>query len=176
MGVIMVKFMGALLVIGAGFLAGLCFSQRLTERCRLLKIWFHSLEIMKAEIHYQNKLLPEVFQRVALLIGDPCFQAVFKELAGLVEFGSGAELSEVWSKTIAQTGSLSLTKSDYVALHELGNYLGSTDREDQCERIKLCQSRLQNNIQIAEIDRDKKINLYRYLGFAAGALLVLFLL
>jgi stage III sporulation protein AB len=172
----MFKTMGALLVMSASIMAGLSYSHRLTERCRLLKVWFQILEIMKAEINYQNNLLPVVFQQVASRIGDPCFQAVFKKSAGLVEFGSGAELSEVWSKTIAQTGSLSLTTSDYAALYELGNYLGSTDREDQCERIKLCQSRLQTNLQIAEIDRDRKKNLYRYLGFAAGALLVLFLI
>ncbi len=172
----MFKFLGSLLVVSASFLTGLCFAQRLTERCRLLKIWFHGLEIMRVEILYQNKLLPEVFQQIAVQIGDPYFQAAFKQLAGLVGFGSSVALSDAWSKTVAQTGSLSLSKSDYGALQELGSYLGNTDREDQCERIKLCQSRLQNNLRTAEIDRDKKINLYRYLGFATGALLVLFLI
>lgn len=172
----MFKTIGALLVIGASFLVGLRFSYRLTERCRLLKIWLYILEIVKVEIYYQSNLLPDIFQRVSSVINDQMIANSFAELARRLEFGSSVDLGEIWQLFLQRTGSNILNSSDYFILNEIGNYLGSTDREDQRERIGLYQTRLQNNLTMAESDQHKRLNLYRYLGFAAGAILVLCLI
>jgi stage III sporulation protein AB len=172
----MLKIMGALLVVGASSLIGFGLSNRLTGRCRLLKIWLHILEILKVEIYYQGNLLPEVFARIARGIDDRDLAYGFEKLARSVTFGSGAELKGAWRNYPVQAGSGFLNQSDFLILNELGDYLGSTDREDQCEKIKLCQSRLQNNLNLAETDQHKKLNLFRYLGFATGAVLVLCLI
>ena len=104
---------------------------------------------------------------------EPIFGGAFQNLADLVEFGSETDFREAWVNAVTQTGSSNLIQNDYAILNELGNYLGSTDRADQCERIKVCQARLLNNIEMAERERNQKQNLYRYLGFAVGALIVL---
>lgn len=172
----MLKIAGALLVVGASSLIGFGFSNRLIGRCRLLRIWLHILEILKVEIYYQDNLLPEVFAEIARGIDDHDLARAFQKMARLVTFGSGAELKEVWRNYPVQAGSYYLNQSDFLILNELGDYLGSTDREDQCEKIKRCQSRLQNNLNLAETDQQKRRNLFRYLGFAAGAVLVLCLM
>lgn len=172
----MLKIAGALLVVGASSLIGFGLSNRLIGRCRLLKIWLYILEILKVEIYYQDNLLPEVFEKVARGINDPDLASSFHRLARSVTFGSGRQLGEVWRNYPVRTSACFLIQSDSLILNELGDYLGSTDREDQCEKIKRCQALLQNNLNLAEADQRKKLNLFRYLGFAAGAVLVLFLL
>jgi stage III sporulation protein AB len=172
----MLKITGALLVIGASSLLGFGLSNRLIGRCRLLKIWLYALEILKVEIYYQDNLLPTVFDKIARGIDDPDLVQSFQKLAQSVTFGSGAEIQEVWRNYPVRAASGYLTPNDIQILDELGSYLGSTDREDQSEKIKCCQSRLQNNLHLAEADQRKKLNLFRYLGFAGGMVLVLFLL
>lgn len=62
-----------------------------------------------------------------------------------------------------------------MSLESLACFLGSTDRMDQALKITLCQEKLKLNLVRAEDDCNKRIGLYRYLGFAVGALLVLLL-
>jgi stage III sporulation protein AB len=171
-----VKIVGVLLVMGASSLIGFGCSNRLIGRCRMLKTWLYILEILKGEIYYQDNLLPEVFLRIARGIDDDDLAHGFDELARLVTFGSGVELREAWRNCPVRAGSYYLNQSDCLILTELGDYLGNTDREDQREKIQRCQSRLQHNLNLAETDQHKKLNLFRYLGFAAGAVLVLCLI
>ena len=172
----MLKIAGVLLVVGASSLMGFGFSNRLIGRCRVLKTWLHILEILMVEIYYQDNLLPEVFEKVARGIDDPVLAQAFSNLAGLVVFGSGLELREVWRKIPVRAGADYLKPSDISIINELGDYLGSTDRDDQREKIQRCQSRLQNSLNLAETEQYKKRTLFRYLGFAVGTVLVLFLI
>ena len=172
----MFKMIGALFVIGASSLVGFGLGQRLVERCRLLRLWLHALEVLKAEIYYQADLLPEVFRKIARLIDDREMARAFQKSADGISFGAATGIIEIWPDLVARTGSFYLLPSDSLILNELGNYLGGTDRDDQCEKIKLCQSRLQNNLQLAETALRQKLNLFRYAGFAVGTMLVLLLI
>lgn len=163
-------------MVGASSLMGFRISDRLTGRCRLLKTWLYILEMLMVEIYYQDNLLPEVFAKVARGIDDPVLAQAFEKMAGSVVFGSSLELKEVWRNYPVRSGSYFLKPSDAQILVELGDHLGSTGREDQREKIKRCQSLLQNNLNLAETEKDKKTTLFRYLGFAVGTVLVLFLI
>jgi stage III sporulation protein AB len=126
------------------------------------------------EIGYQTRLLPEAFQRVAGLVGDREMAGIFKELAIAVEYGAAGETGVIWGRLLSRNFTGRLHEADRLILQELGSYLGSTDRERQIEQLKTSQLRLEVNFRAAESERTQKVGLFRYLGFAIGAVLVLF--
>lgn len=172
----MTKIMGAILVIGTSTLAGFIMAGRLTERCRLIRILIRIMEILHSEISYQTKMLPEIFQKTAAMIDDRSVGTALARLASAVEYGSELGTKEAWEDFVNEIKLNILTKSDCSILSDLGSFLGSTDRDDQLARLKAITGRLEYSLGSAESEQKKKVELYRYLGFVTGAVLVLWLL
>jgi stage III sporulation protein AB len=170
------KLAGSILIIGASTLGGCFLAERFAIRCRMLKTWLRILEILQTEIYYQARLLPEVFGKAASMMEEQVVADSLVRLASRVEYGSEMGTAEAWRQFVMETGPGSLSKSDNAILTDLGGYLGSTDRDDQIAKIKASRERLEYNLENAEDERKKRTGLYRYLGFAAGAVLVLWLL
>ncbi|MCL6590524.1 MAG: stage III sporulation protein AB [Firmicutes bacterium] len=170
------KLAGAVLIIIAGSLSGISYAYRFTERCRVLRLWIRVCEILIIEIGYQARLLPEVFKIVARIINDREMAGIFQELAQAVEYGAAGDTETAWEQILSRTWPGILPEVDWLILSELGSYLGSTSREHQIQQLKTSQLRLETNLRAAETERDQKAGLFRYLGFAISAALVLFIL
>jgi stage III sporulation protein AB len=170
------KIIGAALIIGISTLTGYFFGQKFSERCRLLKLWLRIIDIFETEICFEARRLPEVFQRAAILLGERCFSYAFTWLAASLEFGTDEDFNAAWQRFLNETGLSILHRNDYLALHELGDYLGNTDRRDQLAKLKTCRASLIMNLQSAELEQNKRTRVYRYLGFAMGAIIVLWLI
>lgn len=171
----MVKLVGAVLLISAGSLGGFIWAEKLSDRCELLKEWIRILDVFQTEIYYQGRLLPEIFRRIAEISTDFHLGEAFRKMAVKLSFGSGSGVAEVWEQLVWARSNL-LSAADLTVLLELGGYLGSTDRLDQLNKIKACKANLESQLQEAERKRVAKTSLYRYLGFALGAAVVLWLL
>lgn len=168
----MTKLSGAILIIGTSTLMGFLMAERLNERCRMLRLLLRLLNIIKTEIGYHSGLLAEVFQKAARLINDPQVAVALRKIAENIGFGSDYNITELWEEFLNDQGMTSLSQEDRGVLEELGAYLGSTDREDQMARIEGVCLRLQLNLEAADLEKTKRVRLYRYFGFAAGAVLV----
>ncbi len=171
----MIKMIGAFLIIGISTLAGFFYGQKFSARCYILKLWLCIIDIFQTEIYYEARRLPEVFQRTALLLQDRRFSNAFTKLSKSLEFGTSQDFETTWHLFLRETGEGMFVKEDYLVLGELGNYLGITNREDQLAKLKTCQASLVMNLQLAEREQSKRTRLYRYLGFAIGAIIVLWL-
>ena len=171
----MMKLLGAVLIIGVSSLGGFIWAEKLSDRCELLKEWLRVLELLQTEIYYQGRLLPEIFRRVSENGSASYLGEMFRKAADQLEFGSGRGVADVW-EGLALARSGLLQAADLRALLELGGYLGSTDRCDQLNKIKACKAHLELQLREAEQKRTMKTSLYRYLGFALGAAVVLWLL
>ena len=169
----MIKLIGAAMTIGASSLIGFSVAQRYAERCRLLKLWLSILDTLQTEIYFQSQMLPQIFRRIATLNNKDRITESFNEAACRLELGEGFSVAEVWDNLLQDSWLSALSKNDLLLLNELGFYLGATDRADQCEKIKACKARLETNLRYAEDESDKRLGLFRYLGFAVGAGLTL---
>ncbi len=170
------KMIGAFLIIGISTAAGFVYGQKFITRCYILKLWLRIIDIFQTEIYYEARRLPDVFQRAGFLIKDRCFEKAFSKLAESLQFGTSEDFQTNWHLFLRETGEGVFAKEDYLVLTELGNYLGSTNREDQLAKLKTCQASLMVNLQSAECEQRKRTRLYRYLGFAIGAIVVLWLI
>jgi stage III sporulation protein AB len=170
-----IKMIGAVLFIFASSVTGFIGARRFTERCRVLQTWVRVLEIIHTEIGFQSRMLPEVFRRVAILTDDPRFASAFNRLADGISYGSDFIISQLWNEML-QAQRAFLSRSDHLILNELGSYLGYTDRLDQLEKVKACKAGVESNLRVAVANRDSKVKIYRYLGFAVGSIIVLWLI
>ncbi len=164
------------MVIAASSLTGLLMAERLAERCRKLRQWLQILELLQTEIYYHNDLLPEVLARIAVTVPDRSLAERLVQLAQRLSFGSEYSVAEAWTILTGQLAAAGMEPSDNRILQELGQYLGSTERTDQMQKIKACQNRLEGNLARAEQESERRTRIYRYLGFAAGAIIVLWLI
>lgn len=170
------RWMGALLIIGATTAAGFIRAGRYTERCRLLEQWLSILTFLRTGIGYQAERLPQLFEKVAALARYPEIARIFRKAAKAVDFGSGNSVSDIWEQLLQEPEWDALHLSDRLILSELGQYLGATDYRDQVAKISACQERLRQNLNLAETESRKKVGICRYVGFVAGAAAVLLLL
>ena len=164
------------MVIGASSLTGLLMAERLAERCRKLRQWLQILELLQTEIYYHNDLLPEVLNRIAVNVEDLFLAKCLTRLAQQLSFGSEYSVAEAWAILVEQLAATGMHPADCRVLQDLGQYLGSTERTDQMQKIKACQNRLEGNLSLAEQETQRRTRIYRYLGFASGAIIVLWLL
>ncbi|NLY73887.1 MAG: hypothetical protein GX075_01110 [Firmicutes bacterium] len=172
----MLKLTGAILIIGTSSMIGFMLAERLKERCRLLRVLIRLLNILKTEINYRSGLLAEVFTRAARVVGDGKIGGYLRRIAVNSEYGSDYNFVELWDGFLHEKGMAPLSEEDIEILKELGNYLGCTGREDQLQKIAIAQARLESNLEAADLDQMRLVRLYRYFGFAAGAVLVCLLL
>ena len=161
-----------MMVIGASTIAGFMMAERLKERSRLLRIWLRLLNVLQTEIGYCTELLTLIFTKAARIIDDRKMAIALQKMAVAVQFGSDQDVAELWGGFLHEKQMEVLSPEDREALGEMGSYLGSTDRQDQLERIKVCRARLESNLELANLDITKRVRLYRYLGFAIGAVIV----
>ncbi len=172
----MLKLIGAMIVIGTTTTAGFVMAERLNERSRSLRVLIRLLNILKTEIGYRSGLLAEVFDRAAQMINHPQIAVPLKKISQNIGFGSDFNITDLWDGFINEKGMAALLKEDITILKEMGAYLGSTDREDQIKRIETARVGLELNLENADLDKAKRVRLYRYFGFAAGAMLACLLL
>lgn len=172
----MFKLVGALIIIGASTLMGFMMAEGLNERSRLLRVLIRLLNILKTEIGYHSGLLAEVFSRAAQVINHQKTAVSLEKIAQNIGFGSDFNIAELWDNFLSEKPMGALLKEDIAILKEIGAYLGSTDREDQIERIETARAGLELNLEMADLDIVKRVRLYRYFGFAAGAVFVCLLL
>lgn len=172
----MLKLIGAMIIIGTTTLIGFMKAERLNERSRLLRVLIRLLNILKTEIGYQSGLLADIFDRAAQVINHRRTADSLQMIAQNIGFGSDFNIAELWDAFLNEKRMEVLIKEDIAVLKEVGAYLGSTDREDQIDRIEAARSRLEINLETADVDKARRVRLYRYFGFAAGAVLVCLLL
>jgi stage III sporulation protein AB len=171
----MLNSIGALLIIGASSTWGFREAQRFTERCRRLRLWLWVVEVIKTEICFQACLLPEVLQKVAVLANDREAGRLFRQLATSVGYGASVDWAYAWQELLDAPHWRSLKGAEKEVLRHLGLFLGGTERQDQLAKLNGAQLSLEQLLQVAVIQERKQAGLYRYLGFAIGAMLVLWL-
>jgi stage III sporulation protein AB len=169
----MYKVWGAFLVIGASTAWGCLAALRLAERCRLLRVWIWIMEVAKTEIYYQNQLLPEVFRHIAVLVDDQAIGKLFQRLAADVAYGSAVGWPDAWREMLAASRWKSLKTVEMEVLRQLSLFLGGTGRQDQLAKLTGAKQSLEQILANASAAEQKQAGLYRYLGFAAGVVLVL---
>lgn len=167
------KMIGALLVITASTMAGWIYSTLLKKRLHLLNALIQCFQWLETEIGYGSAPLGEAFTRISARIQKEA-KVLLASFAAELNGTDGLTADEAWLKSIAKNREgLALKGEDWALLIDFGQTLGATDREHQVSAIRQTILRLKHQAAEAEEECKKNERLYRYLGIAAGTLVVL---
>lgn len=169
------KVFGALLILFSGAAIGWIYGLNLRKREKQLGEFIQFFQWLGTEVHYNTLPLPEAYAKLAGRIKG--------ETAGFVErcreflkSTHGMTAEEAWQESInAERERFSLNEEDWSVLVDFGRTLGNTDREHQLKAITQTINRLELRQQEAKANADKNERIYRYMGVASGAIVVLFI-
>lgn len=171
----MEKLMGCLFVIMgcAGFAASYC---RETEvRLQMLKQIRSIYEDMKYYISYQKAAIPEALWRISQKTGEP-FAGIFLDIYQRT-YEYGEDLILIWMQQMEKALKNSpLTKKEKKLVYDFASCLGYMEETAQAGALDELQREV--NLQIAELERDKKSKnkIIMSFGVAAGILISILLL
>ena len=167
------KIIGALLVIAASTVAGGIYSALLKKRLILLNALIQCFQWLETEVGYASAPLVEACTRISAQTRGEV-KLIFSTFAEDLKGPDGLTADEAWEKSLALSReALPLKEEDWALLADFGRTLGTTDREHQVTAIRQTLERLQHQTTGAAEEYKKNERLYRYLGVAGGALVVL---
>ena len=170
------KFAGSLCVMAAAIAFGEWKARALGWRVEELAQFERSLTLLSAEITYSRALLPYAFQAVAGRLEQP-LEELYRRAASDLLAGDERSAGEIWESALAAVyPQTSLTAADREILAGLGVSLGISDQEGQLEQIGLTRQHLEIALQGAREKRLRNEKMWRYLGLAGGAAVVILLL
>lgn len=169
----MLKLVGAVLVLGAGTLAGFFQAQQFAARPRQLRELILALQRLETEISYGLTPLPDALERIGDSLREP-LRSLFGSAALYMrpDYGLSAQdsirkaLGEYWKRT-------SMKSAECEVLEQLSGVLGTSDRQDQIKHIALAVGQLKHEEAAARDDQVKYEKMSKSLGLLIGALIVI---
>lgn len=176
MFMVLSKVAGSLCVISAGVIFGESKARALGHRVRELEQFQRSLKLLDIEISFNRALLPYAFQAVAGQM-EPPLDRLYRGAAGRLLAGEERSARAIWERALNEIyPQTHLTAADKEIVSSLGISLGVSDQEGQLKQIGITRQHLELALETARELRKRNEKMWRYLGLAGGAALVILLL
>lgn len=170
------KIIGCILILVCSSLIGFLYGENLKKRVFQLKEIEQALLQLKSEIIYTHASLPEAFENVGYKCNRP-IGGIFIEVSRLLYNNEVDSVNEGFKKVFKQNKDmLSLKQYDIDIILNLSKSLGESDIEGQKNILLLTLENIKKQISGAEMEMNKNIKVYRYLGFSFGAILIIMIL
>ncbi|HBM97931.1 MAG TPA: hypothetical protein DD413_00755 [Ruminococcus sp.] len=159
---LIVKLIGAALLIASSFSVGFSMSKSLYRRKQFLKSFIVFIDSLATHIRYNTD---DIFRLVSMCSDCEelkCFEFFSKPHTEPFE--------KVWSKSVLTIPrAYALTKADTDLILQFGAQLGKTDIDGQLKHIKLYKDFFKKQLDEAEEAIAKKSKLYKTMGLFAGS-------
>ncbi|WP_272491158.1 stage III sporulation protein SpoIIIAB [Paenibacillus apiarius] len=170
-----VKFIGAALLIASASSIGWLKAAQYAARPKQLRLLNHALQRLETAIVYGYTPLSSAFTDISRQMPSP-LQLVFTEAAQAMNGADGPPLTarEAWDQAWRCNGKkTALAKEDIRILNELGYSLGVSDREDQRKHIRHAVKQLEQEESTAREEHQRYGTMCRSLGVLSGLLAVI---
>lgn len=172
----LLKYLGAALILISSPGLGMYLAGQWKERLRLLEKLRQMIYFLKGEITYSHAPLAEALERVGRRGGGPLGD-MFVRASERICTQEGESLQEIWSgetRTMAAGAkNLPLTRADLEQFNALGEHLGYLDVDMQERTLLLYLEQLDLSIEYLQAHRQEKCRLYTSLGVMGGIFLVI---
>ncbi len=152
-------------------LVGKIVAGKYRYRLEELKEMKNALNIFKTKIKFTYEPIPDIFEEISKTTN----KNIGKIFISAKEQMNYKTASEAWKEAIFGSEN-NLNKDDKNTLNVLSKMLGEADLEGQVSQIDITLNFLENQIQEAEIEKNKNETLYRKLGTVMGLALVIILI
>lgn len=169
----MLKFVGAVLILGTATLFGYMQALHYARRPKQIRLMISALQRMETEIVYALTPLSEAMLSLSKQVTAPLSQ-LFLLTAERLKESEGASTREVWQQTVREVWrSSSMKQPEQDIVLQLGTVLGLTDRADQVKHLKLAVSQLQTEEQESREEQKRFEKMWKSMGLLIGALIVI---
>jgi stage III sporulation protein AB len=169
----MIKFLGAVLILGAAAMFGFVQALHYARRPKQIRQMIGALQRMETEIVYALTPLPEAMLTLSKQRAEP-LSSLFRITSERLRDTLVTSTREIWQQTVREVWKRSSMKQpeQEIAL-QLGNVLGITDRSDQIKHLRLAVSQLQAEEQESRDEQKRYETMWKSLGVLIGALIVI---
>lgn len=172
----LLKYMGAALIIAATYFYGNGISSSYRNRVSQLEELLLGLEMFHTEINYGLTPLPHAFMNIGAKLKKPV-GTIFLDAAREMQESRGLSARECWQNAWeAGSAALAFSSREMKLLERLGLAWGKGDKSDQLRQTGLIRELLRQALHEAREELQKNDKMWRYLGLLGGVTLVIFLL
>ena len=164
------RLTGAALLVGAGALAGLAGADALRRRAALRAALCRMLEMMGYELERFRTPLPDMFQKLSVLLEGQAGELCHRMGSGLEQLGE-RELAEIWTDALA-----ALPTAERGILLPLGAVLGRYGAEEQLRAVTAAQLEMEQARDRARLELQERGRMVVGVSAAGAALLAVLLL
>lgn len=170
---IMMKFLGALVIVLAASMLGMQRANLLAARVKQLSRLRSALAVLETEIGYGMRPLSQACLDIASGKSD-VISVIFRSISDKLLHSEDFSTFECFQKVIDEEWpNTALANSEKQILLELGRILGSTDCKDQLKHIALAIAKLKQEEEGATVEHSSFGKVYKSLGFLLGLLVVI---
>lgn len=163
----MIKFIGVLLTVSGGILAGHYFADKSLIRIHILEELEQALQFIYGEVEYAALDIAEIFSSLSLR-GRYCNDFWLNMCNRLLE-RNGCDLYSIWVDELYSSSFVKyLLYEDRLFLEEVGKNTGNLDRQSQLHTLKIFKNRIDSMIEDARNGYKDRARVCHAVGAAAG--------
>ena len=167
----MIRLMGAVLLIGGCGSFGFLLGQHYRAQIRMLRQLMVALQEIEWELRYRLTPLPGLCSIAADATGGT-LRELFHKLKAELESGEYAEISGCMQGLLQTMG---ISGNCRTCLSELGRVLGKYDLDGQLQGIHTVKQRCRGYLEELESHRSERLRSYQTLALCAGGALAILL-
>lgn len=172
----MIKFIGFILIVASTTALGFAYADNFKRRVRELKEVQRAVYILKNEINFTHSLLPDALYKASIKCASP-IKDILNRISELLLTNEEDSVYECFKQSFkGYSEKLSLKEEDISIILDLAKTLGETNIEGHNEIFTLTLDSLEKAISKAELNEQKNVKMYRYLGFSFGTMIAIILL
>ncbi|AYD40600.1 stage III sporulation protein SpoAB [Clostridium fermenticellae] len=172
----MIRILGCSMILGASTAIGYMYGENLKKRTRELKEIERCIIQLQNEIVYTHTPLPEAIMTVSKKSFGGV-KKIFEDISKLLMLNKVDSVYEAFNKVIDDEKKyLNLKDEDLYILLDMSKTLGESDIQGQKKMFLLTLNNFKSQIEISENLMNSNVKMYRYLGFALGAMTVIVLI
>lgn len=172
-----VKLLGAVLVVAGSFLAGTAKIRNCRERVKELKALQYCMTLLQGEIHYALSTVADSISHVSQRCANLAVQDFLKEIADRLNEDTGQTLQDIWEESCNDKFTqMHLEQEDFELLLMPGNFLGYLDTEVQSKAIEQYIMQLAERIDTLQKGLANKSKLIRAVSIGIGMLICILLI
>lgn len=171
----MIKFIGVLLIVSGGILAGNYFAEKGRIRIHILEELEQALQFIYGGIEYAAEDIAEIFASLALR-GRYCSGFWLRMYDRLSE-RTGCDLYSIWVSELDNSSWIKyLLYEDRLFLEEVGKNTGNLDRQSQLHTLEIFKNRISSMIKAAKSGYKDRARVCHATGAAAGIFISILLI
>ncbi len=152
-----------------GYMKAFTYKSRVKELENVIEI----IKLIEVEITYRKESIKKVFKRVSG-VKNSWFSNVLGECEKNLE--DNESFDKAWKNSIKNQDKCPLNSSDIEILNDLAAAIGRSDAEGQSKMIVPVVIRLNRNLESAKSSYRNQGKMYKGIGVASGATLMILLL